>query len=373
MSTVVADPTAMALDHDQRGSWVPTFAMISTRFLELRRRRGLMITLFVVTIGLPSLFLAIRLVLHAASPKTYSAAGGADTFTSLVAGLLYVFGFIVAATLGATAGTSDLNDGMFRHLVVTGRSRLALYLARIPAGLAIILTLVGTGFAIVCVVCSLAAPTTTDFNGLTVPAGLSKVQLVSWAQDHAQVAVCAFDFSGPSNFDLRCGPNGAFVARTGESANGLPTMTQVRALAGQLAAIYYASYKDIYLTPPISLMVGSGLWLLLEATIGFVVGLGLGSLLGQRTVAVVLMIVLEIILTPIAARVRIPHMIDVQRAVVGVATVHLKPSGLTHAFGSGGGSDYLVAESTTVAVIVVLAWLVVWTALGAWRMVTRDA
>ena len=49
---------------------------------------------------------------------------------ALVAGVLYVFGFIVVATLGCTAGSVDLTEGMFRHLVVTGRSRLALYLAK---------------------------------------------------------------------------------------------------------------------------------------------------------------------------------------------------------------------------------------------------
>ena len=72
---------------------------------------------------------------------------------------MYVFGFIVAATLGCTAGSVDLSEGMFRHLVVTGRSRLALYLARIPAGLAIVVPLVAVGFTIVCAVCVFAAPT----------------------------------------------------------------------------------------------------------------------------------------------------------------------------------------------------------------------
>jgi hypothetical protein len=33
----------------------------------------------------------------------------------------------------------------------------------------------------------------------------------------------------------------------------------------------------------------------------------------------------------------------------------------------------LVPESTTVAVLVIIAWLVGWTVLGAWRMMTRDA
>jgi len=78
--------------------------MIATRFLELRKRRGLMAALIGVTIGIPTIFLVIRLVLHAFAPKTYGPAGGYDIFTALVAGVLYVFGFIVAATLGCTAG-----------------------------------------------------------------------------------------------------------------------------------------------------------------------------------------------------------------------------------------------------------------------------
>ena len=138
-----------ASNPDHRGSWLPNGRMITTRFMELRRRRGLMIALILVTIGIPTVFLVIRLLLHAFAPKSYGPAGGYDIFTALVAGVLYVFGFVVAATLGCTAGSIDLTEGMFRHLVVTGRSRLALYLARIPAGLAIILPLVAVGFTVV--------------------------------------------------------------------------------------------------------------------------------------------------------------------------------------------------------------------------------
>ena len=106
--------------------------------------------------------------------------------------MLYVFGFIMAATLGATAGSVDLTEGMFRHLVVTGRSRLALYLARIPAGLAIIVPLVAVGFAVVCAVCVFAAPTQLSFNGVNVPAGLSRAGLENWAADHADEVICNF-------------------------------------------------------------------------------------------------------------------------------------------------------------------------------------
>ena len=85
--------------------------------------------------------------------------------------MIYVFGFIVAATLGCTAGSVDLTEGMFRHLVITGRSRVALYFARIPAGLAIIVPLVAAGFTIVSTVCVFGAPTKLSYEGVNVPRG----------------------------------------------------------------------------------------------------------------------------------------------------------------------------------------------------------
>ncbi len=127
---------------DRRGSPVPAAGMIATRVMELRKRRGLMVTLIAVNIGFPAVFLLIRLLAHAFAPYANPPAGGDMIFGVLVAGFLPTFGFIVAATVGCTAGSRDLTEGMFRHLVVTGRSRLALYLARIPAGLAIVVPLV---------------------------------------------------------------------------------------------------------------------------------------------------------------------------------------------------------------------------------------
>ena len=186
----LAGPAASDTGTDHRGSPIPTPAMIATRFMELRKRRGLMIALVAVTIGFPTVFLAVRLLLHAIAPKTYGPAGGYDIYTAMSAGVLYTFGFIVAATLGCTAGSVDLSEGMFRHLVITGRSRLALYLARIPAGLAIIVSLVAIGFTIVCAVCVFAAPTKLNYDGVTVPAGLSQSRLESWAADNSTEVLC---------------------------------------------------------------------------------------------------------------------------------------------------------------------------------------
>ena len=294
----------------------------------------------------------------------------------------------------------DLTEGMFRHLVVTGRSRLALYLARIPAGLAIVVPLVAIGFTIVCGVCVFAAPTSINYQGANVPAHLSLAGFESWASDHPTQVICDFSYNGPISVNVPCGPNGpagpngetvtsgAPVPNGGTIVNGAPgpavggqpTAAALSTQAVQIAKQNYEGYTTLFLYPSVSLMIESGLWIELEAVIGLLVGLGLASLLGQRTISVVLMIVLEIILTPIFSNNRIAHLINLQRSVVGVAMAHLEPSGLPLVFGGRGGGpnggargSLLIPESTTVAVCVIVAWLVGWTALGAWRMMTRDA
>ena len=375
-------PTRLSARPDRRGSWLPTGAMIATRFMELRKRRGLMVALILVNIGIPTVFLGVRLLLHALAPHSYGPAGGYNIYTALVAGVMYIFGFIVAATLGATAGSVDLTEGMFRHLVITGRSRLALYLARIPAGLAIIVPLVAIGFTVVCAVCVFAAPANVSYSGVSVPGGLTLTGFENWAADHTDVVLCDFNSTGPTTVNLPCGngptsgPGGG-----GQSPPGAVTQTspaQLKAAAIQIAAQDYSDYHSVFRSPSDTLMIESGLWIELEATIGFIVGLGLASLIGQRTVPVILMIVLEVILTPILSRAHIAHLSNLQRAVVGLATAHLAPGGIPVLGGGGGGpggghgSPALLPESTTVAVCVIAAWIVGWTVLGAWRMMTRD-
>ena len=366
---------AHATPRDRRGSWVPTSAMITTRIMELRKRRGLMAALIVVNVGIPAIFLLVRLIAHAVAPKSYGPAGGYDIFTSLVAGVMYVFGFIVAATLGCTAGSVDLTEGMFRHLVITGRSRLALYFARIPAGLAIIVPMLAVGFTIVCAVCVFAAPTKLYYQGVNVPPGLSLTGLESWAAQHPKEVVCGLPYNGPNGIPCFINQNGKIVTPPGTTGLNQISPATLKAVAVKIAKQNYPEYSKTFLYPSNMLMVKTGLWIELEATIGFIVGLGLASLMGQRTVPVILMIVLEIVLTPIFSRTAIHHLINVQRGLVGLATAHLEPSGLPRAFGGGGGGGPppLVPESTTVAVCVIVAWLVGWTALGAWRMAKRDA
>ncbi len=361
--------------------------MIMTQFMELRKRRGLMIALVAVNIGIPTIFLVVRVVAHAVAPHSYGPAGGYSIFEALIAGVMYIFGFIVAATLGCTAGSVDLTEGMFRHLVVTGRSRLSLYFARIPAGLMIIVPVVAAGIFIVCSVCVAAAPTKLNFDGISnMPVGLSRQGFITWAEDHPKLAICEmpYNYNGPTPNSVQCGPRNQLVEvknKSGVPTATSPTKAEERKQAIRTAKQNFASYGTTFLSPPLKLMIETGLWVELWAVIGFLVGLGLSSLMGQRTVPVVLLIVYEIILTPLFSRVGIPHLINAQRGLVGLAMAHIEPAGLPAVFGiggvarggGGGPGVQLVAESRTLAVIVIVAWIVAWTALGAWRMAKRDA
>ena len=130
-------------------------------------------------------------------------------------------------------------------------------------------------------------------------------------------------------------------------------------------------------------MARIGLWLELEAGIGFLVGLGFGSLTGQRTTTTIVLIALEIIVTPLLARVQLPYFIDGQRLIVGIAMDQLRPARLAPpGTPQGGGPGHLLGESgalgippmPTWAMILVIAGCIVgWSVIGAWRMSRRDA
>ena len=93
------------------------------------------------------------------------------------------------------------------------------------------------------------------------------------------------------------------------------TQAQVEDAARKIAGENYADYSGRFLSPSVSLMVRSGLWLELYAAVGFLVGLGLASLMGQRTVPVILLIVLEVVLTPLLSHTPINHLVNLQRGL----------------------------------------------------------
>ena len=156
--------TQHGLTPARRVPWLPSLPLIGAKLLELRKRSVLMVVTAAFTVGLPVIFYGIRAIYHLSDPAHNGPAGAPSAFAT-AGTLMAEFGFIVAVMLGATAGTDDVTDGMFRQLVITGRSRLALYLARIPAGLTILLSLAALGFTVAALVTAFLNSPHARFTG----------------------------------------------------------------------------------------------------------------------------------------------------------------------------------------------------------------
>ncbi len=321
VATVAPSPRRpVAVGRDPRGSIVPPWRLISSKLLELRKRRGLIVAVLILSLGILVVIDAIFLILHAADPNTYGPAGGLRKFRGLSLAFIQLFG-ISAVLVGAAAGSTDLSDGVFRHLVATGRSRLALFIAKVPAGLMLIIPITAFAYAIEAVVASYFSPS----GSIQTLAGIKAA-----TSSHGGITVLPHVVLEPA-------------------------------------------------APSIHLMVLVGLWLMLQVVVAFVIGLGLGSLTGSRSATIAVLIAMQLILTPLLSGVNIPHLVNLQRAFVGVAMAQLEPSGLIGIGGGGGGGgdmgSLLGIPPMPVfgLAIVITAWVAGWLALGAWRAATRDA
>jgi ABC-2 family transporter protein len=121
--------------------------LIRAELLKLRKRRGVLAAALALTVVPMLVAYTVLFIAHAVSPDKHGPAGGATNFAdsiNFLGGLTIIAGILV----GATVGTGDLGAGVFRELVATGRSRLSLFAARVPAGLGFLFVFVGLGFAV---------------------------------------------------------------------------------------------------------------------------------------------------------------------------------------------------------------------------------
>jgi len=147
--------------------------LVSAELLKLRKRRGLVASGLALTLLPMIVAYTILLIVHAANPAKHGPAGGLRNFSDSL-DLLTTLSVIAAILIGSTLGAGDLGSGVFRELVVTGRSRLALFAARVPAGLALLWAFVGAGFAV-------TATASNVFAGsLQAPSGTLLVETAAW-------------------------------------------------------------------------------------------------------------------------------------------------------------------------------------------------
>ena len=124
--------------------------MVAADFLKLRKKRSTLIWALVLAMLPVIVFFAVGAIQHASSPGEHGPAGGTENFHTglrLLGGLF--FGPLVAILIGVEAGTGDVSAGVFRDLVVTGRSRLALFASRLPAALALCWSVILAGYALI--------------------------------------------------------------------------------------------------------------------------------------------------------------------------------------------------------------------------------
>ncbi len=106
-------------------------------FLKLRKRRGTLIWSLVLAVGPLLIFFIVRAAQHSSNPGAHPPAGGINGYTDALRLVAVFFGPLAAILIGTDAGAGDAASGVFRDLVVTGRSRVALFASRVPAAIAL--------------------------------------------------------------------------------------------------------------------------------------------------------------------------------------------------------------------------------------------
>jgi ABC-type transport system involved in multi-copper enzyme maturation permease subunit len=121
--------------------------MATAELLRLRKNRALVAWMVLMTTGAVTALYVIGQAFHWNDPAHNGPAGGAD---NLRHGLLVIsfVGSVAASILGSTVGTSDLSSGVLRDLIVTGKSRSALFASMVPGMLLFWVPLVVLAYAV---------------------------------------------------------------------------------------------------------------------------------------------------------------------------------------------------------------------------------
>jgi ABC-type transport system involved in multi-copper enzyme maturation permease subunit len=148
--------------------------MVGGELLRLRKQRGFIALVLLAVIAPVVIAFGYDVIAHASDPAKHGPAGGLHNYSNMLVMLGLFMGPVAAILIGAEAGAGDLAAGVFRDNVLTGRSRTALFLARIPAALAVSLSVTGIGFLIG------VAGTFAFAGGLSTPSASLILESAGW-------------------------------------------------------------------------------------------------------------------------------------------------------------------------------------------------
>jgi ABC-type transport system involved in multi-copper enzyme maturation permease subunit len=165
-------------------------ALISTDVLKLRRRRGMLAISLLLTAGLMLVAFVVMAIQHGGDPTKYGPAGGLANFKEdiVIVGLMAL---IVGTIIGATAGTQDIESGVFRDLAATGRSRMALFASRVAGAWAVVLPILGVTAGIVTAGCIALAGSLPAPGAGAIAAGTAAVMVAGALSAAVAVGVSA--------------------------------------------------------------------------------------------------------------------------------------------------------------------------------------
>ena len=169
---------------------MPDLKLISAEVLKLRSRRGMLAIAIVLTLGLVALVFAVTGIQHASNPTKYGPAGGATSYKDGLT-VLTMMALVVGAIVGGTAGTQDVESGVFRDLAATGRSRLAVFAARVFGAWTIVLPILATTMAAMAVLAHAMAGGTPTPDAAMVVAGTAEILLAGALSTAAAVGLSA--------------------------------------------------------------------------------------------------------------------------------------------------------------------------------------
>jgi ABC-type transport system involved in multi-copper enzyme maturation permease subunit len=252
--------------------------MTGADFLKLRKKRGTVIWALALAVLPLVIFFIVRAAQHSSNPIKYEPAGGLSGYTDGLRIIALFFGPLAAIMIGTDAGAADVTSGVFRDLVVTGRSRLALFATRVPAALALTWLVVAFSYAVLV------------------------------------IGTYAFASNAPT-------PNASLLL------NGL-------AFSGMTTGVIC------------------------------VIAVGFASLTASRAAALTALIGWHLVASPILAG--ISSLGDSRKVLLSQAMAHFSPVHL-------GDRSSSVTMAAGTAVVVLVAWVAAFLALGAWRTRTMDA
>jgi len=194
--------------------------MVGADLLKLRRRRSTLAWSLLLAVGPLLIYFIVAAAQHSSDPLAHRPAGGVSGFQDALRIVAVFFGPLAAILIGVDAGAGDSAAGVFRDLVVTGRSRLALFASRVPAAIALTWLVALLAYALVVLGTFVFAGGSETPSGATIVNGLG-FTLLSTAVI-CTVAVC---FAS-----LTASRPGALVALIGWQLIASPILTNISSL-----------------------------------------------------------------------------------------------------------------------------------------------